>query len=59
MIEARTEDNNLFEIFCMKEPYYGMKRMTSCMTLDELEGARTRIDFIDSSGTKESKKFTY
>ena len=59
MIEARTEDNKLFKIFCMKEPYYVMKIMVSWMTFDELEGARTGRYFIDSSGTKETKHFTY
>ena len=29
------------------------------MTLDELEDARTRIYCIDSSGTKDTKQFTY
>ena len=43
----------------MKDMDYVMKAMTSWMTLDELEGARTRRDFIDSSGTKETKQFTY
>ena len=43
----------------MKEPDYAMKIMVSWMTLDELEGARKRRYFIDISGTKETKKFTY
>ena len=34
-----------------------MKIVASLMTLDQLEGAKTRRDFIDSSGTKEKKKF--
>ena len=38
MIEVRTEDNKLFQIFFMEEPYYLMKIMASWMTLDELEG---------------------
>ena len=29
IIEARTEDNKLFKIFCMKEPDYMMKIMSS------------------------------
>ena len=59
MIEARTEDNKLFKIFCMKDPDYVMKIMTICMTLGELEGAKTRRDLIESSGTKEMKQFKY
>ena len=50
---------SLFKIFCMKEPYYVMKIMVSWMTLDELEGGRTRIYFIDRSGTKDTKQFKY
>ena len=42
----------------MKEPDYVMKIMASWMILDELEGAKTRGDFIDSSVTKETKQFT-
>ena len=55
----RNEDNKLFKIFCMKDPDYVMKIVASWITLDELEGARTRRYFIDSSGTKETKQFTY
>ena len=55
MIDVRTEDNKLFKIFCMKYPDYVMKIVASWITLDELEGARTRRYFIDSSGTKETK----
>ena len=43
----------------MKELDYVMKIMASWMTLDKLEGARTRRDFIDSSEMKETKQFTY
>ena len=46
-------------MFFMKEPYYLMKIVASWMTLDELEGARTRRYFIDISGTKETNQFTY
>ena len=59
MIEARTEYYKLFKIFCMKEPDYAMKIIAIWMTLDELEGASTRIYFIDMSGTKDTKQFTY
>ena len=59
MIEARTEDNKLFKIFCMKEPDYAMKKMASWMALDELEGARTRRYFVDRIGAKDMKQFTY
>ena len=59
MIEESTEDNKLFKIFCMKEPDFVMKIMVSWMKLDELEGASTGRYFIDSSGTKETKQFTY
>ena len=44
MIEARNEDNNFFEIFCMREPDYVMHIMASWVALDELEGARTKRD---------------
>ena len=57
MIEVRTEDNKLFKTFCMKDPDYVMKIMVSWMTLDELEGARTRRYFIARSGKKGSKQF--
>ena len=43
----------------MKETDYVMKIMASWVALDELEGERTRRDFIDSSGTKEMKQFIY
>ena len=43
----------------MKDTDYMMKILTSWVTLDELEGAKTRIYFIDISGTKEKKQFTY
>ena len=59
MIEARTEDNNLFKIFCMKEPDYVMNIMASWMTLDELEGASPRRYFIYSGGMKYRNQFTY
>ena len=59
MLEARTQENKSFRIFCMKEPDYVMNIMVSWMTLRELEGAKTRRDFIDSSGMKETKQFTY
>ena len=36
MIEAITEDNKLFKIFCMKELDYLMKIMASWTTRDEL-----------------------
>ena len=55
----RTEDNKLFKIFCMKEMDYVMNIVASWITLDELEGARTRKYFTDSSGTKETNQFTY
>ena len=59
MIEARTQDNKLFKIFCMKYPDYVTKIMASCMTLAELEGASTRRYFMDSSDTKNMNQFTY
>ena len=59
MIEARTEDNKLFKLFCMKKLDYIMKIMTSWMKIDELEGARTRRDFTESSGTKDTEQFKY
>ena len=59
MIEARTQDNKSFRIFFMKDPDYVMTILASCMKLDELEGAKTRREFIYSSGMKETKQFTY
>ena len=58
MIETRNQDNKLFQILCMKEPYYVMNIMASWITLDQLEGAKTRKYFIDSRGTKDTKQFT-
>ena len=50
MLDARSEDNKMFKIFCLKELDYVMKIIASWMTIDELEVAKTRRDFIDSSG---------
>ena len=58
MIEKITEDKKLSKIFCTKDTDYVMKIMETWTTLDELEGARTRRYFIDSSGTKETNQFT-
>ena len=58
MLEARTQYNKSFMIFCMKEPDYFMKIMASCMTLDELEDAKTRRYVIDRRLTKKTKQFT-
>ena len=58
-MKTRTEDNKLFKMFCMNDPDYAMKVLASWMTIDELEGARKREYFIDSSGKKDTKKFTY
>ena len=43
----------------MKEPGYVMKILAICMTLDKLEGARTKRSFICIIWTKDTKKFTY
>ena len=43
----------------MKKLDYIMKIMTSWMKIDELEGARTRRDFTESSGTKDTEQFKY
>ena len=43
----------------MKEPDYAMKIVVSWMTIYKLEGTKTRIDFIYSSGKKETKQFSY
>ena len=59
MLEARTYDNRTFRIFCMKESDYAMNIMENWMTLDDLEGARTRRYFTPSSSTKWTNKFTY
>ena len=44
MLEVRTEDNKLLQIFFMKYPDYVMKIKASWMTLDELEGKKIRRD---------------
>ena len=59
IIEAINEDNKLFKLFCVKDPDYAMNVMANWMALIELEGARTRRNFTDNSGTKETKKFAY
>ena len=59
MIEGRSEDNKLFKMFSMNDLDYVMKILASWMTLDELEGARKRTYFIESSRKKDTKKFTY
>ena len=59
MIEARTEYNKLFQIFCMKEPDYVMKIMAIWVALDELQGERKVIYFIYRSVTKDTNQFTY
>ena len=43
----------------MKEPDYAMKIVASWMKIYKLEGTKTRIDFIYSSGKKETKQFSY
>ena len=43
----------------MKYPYYVMKIMAIWNTLDELDGAKTRREFTDSSGAKHTNIFTY
>ena len=43
----------------MEDPDHVMKIIVSCMTLDELEGESTGRYFIERSGTKETKQFTY
>ena len=43
----------------MKEPDYVMHIMSIRMKLDELEGASKRRYFIEISGMKETKQFTY
>ena len=37
MIQARNHDNKLFQMFCMKEPYYVTTIIASLITLEELE----------------------
>ena len=59
MIQARTQYNKLFLILYMKDPDYVTKIMASWMTLDELQVTKTRRDFIDRGGTKETKQFTH
>ena len=43
----------------MKDPYCVIRIISSRMALDELEVARARRSFMDSSGTKDKKQFTY
>ena len=43
----------------MNDPDYVMKIFVSWMRLDELEGVRKLKYLIDSSGKKDTKKFTY
>ena len=45
MLEAATEENDPFHIFCFKFTDYVMKIMASCMTLDELEGVNTNLNY--------------
>ena len=59
IIEVITDDNKLFKTFFMKYPGRVMKIMASWMTLDELDNPRIRRDFVESSGTKDTKQFTY
>ena len=44
MLQTKTDEGKPFKIFCMKEPDYVMKVMASWMTLNNLEGARTKRD---------------
>ena len=59
MLEARNQDAKSFIILCMKNPDHVMKIMVIWMKLDDLEGARTSIYFIESYGMKEKKSFTH
>ena len=43
----------------MKQPYYVIKIMEICMTLDEPESARKIKYFKNSSVTNNTKQFTY
>ena len=43
----------------MKESDYVMKIMANWVAFDESEGTKTGRDFIQSSGTKDMKQFTY
>ena len=52
ILEARTQDIRLFQIFCIKELYYAMNMMASWTKLDELEGEKTKRYLIEISGTK-------
>lgn len=58
MLQTKTEEGKPFKIFCMKEPDYVMKVMASWMTLNELEGARTKRDWKEN-GVNKSKTFNY
>ena len=46
-------------MLCMKYPNYMINILAIWMTLDELEGERTRRYSIDIIGKKETKQFTY
>ena len=43
----------------MKYTDYVMKSMASCLTLDDLEDAKTRRYFIERSGTNKTNLFKY
>ena len=58
ILEAITEDKNLFKMFFMKDLYYVTRIMVIRMKLDELEGARTGRYFMGRSETKETNQFT-
>ena len=46
MPEAINQENKMIQIFFMKEPDYVVNIMVSWMTLDELDGAKTKRDFM-------------
>ena len=47
-----------FQLMCIKEPKYVMKRMCKCMTLDNFEGGQTWRDYL-VDGVKTTKTFCY
>ena len=62
MLEAITEEGpegKAFNIFCFKEPEYVMKIMSTCMTLEELDGADTRQEYKEQDGQSLARLFNY
>ena len=57
MLVSRSQYNEPFWVFCMKDLNYVINVMESWMILDELEGTKIRREFTDRSGANK-KLFT-